>query len=88
MGIPGKTLPEPPSEFLKRHVRFSVFPWEDLAGYVENDGMEDMICFASDYPHLEGGHDMINQMYQRLAHCSPEVIEKFFVHNAAPLFPD
>ncbi len=88
MGVPGKTLPEPPSEYLKRHVRFSVFPWEDLAGYVENDGMEDVICFASDYPHLEGGHDMIAQMYNRLEHCSPDVIEKFFTRNAAPLFPD
>ncbi|MDG2003905.1 MAG: amidohydrolase family protein [Novosphingobium sp.] len=88
MGVPGKTLPQPPSEFLKRHVRFSVFPWEDLAGYVENDDMEDVICFASDYPHLEGGHDMINKMYASIAPCGPEVIEKFFVTNGAILLPD
>jgi len=46
-----------------------------------------VICFASDYPHLEGGHDMINQMYRRLEPCGPDVIEKFFTKNAAPLFP-
>jgi predicted TIM-barrel fold metal-dependent hydrolase len=88
MGVPGKTLPEPPSEFLKRHVRFSVFPWEDLASYVENDGMEDVICFASDYPHLEGGKDMINQTYQKIAPFGPDMIEKFYIRNAEPLFPD
>lgn len=86
LAVQGKRLPEQPSEYIKRHIRFSVFPWEDLAGYVA-DGMEDVICFATDYPHLEGGRDSINEMYKRLEPCGWEVMEKFFVRNAEPLFP-
>lgn len=86
-GIEGKRLPEPPSHYVKSNIRFSVFPWEDLASYVA-EGLEDVICFASDYPHLEGGKDMINVMYRKIAPCGSEVIEKFFVTNGQFLLPD
>ena len=86
-GIEGKRLPEPPSHYVKSNVRFSVFPWEDLAAYVA-EGLEDVICFASDYPHLEGGKDMIRTMYGKIAPSGPAVIEKFFVTNGQFLLPD
>lgn len=86
-GIEGKRLPEPPSHYVKSNIRFSVFPWEDLAAYVA-EGLEDVICFASDYPHLEGGKDMIQTMYGKIAPCGPAVIEKFFVTNGQFLLPD
>jgi predicted TIM-barrel fold metal-dependent hydrolase len=88
LSIPGKRLPEPPSNYLKRHVKVSVFPWEDLGMYLDRYGLEDVICFASDYPHIEGGKDMINQMYQKIAPYGPEIIEKFFAANGACLTPD
>lgn len=85
-GSVNKRLPELPSTYVKTNVRFSVFPWEDLASYVERDGLEDVICFASDYPHLEGGRDMINEMYKRIAPCGVEIVQKFFVTNGEFLF--
>lgn len=88
MSIAGKRLPEPPSAYLKRNVRVSVFPWEDLGSYLDRYGLEDVICFASDYPHLEGGKDMINAMYKKIAPFGPAMIEKFFVTNGAFLLPD
>jgi predicted TIM-barrel fold metal-dependent hydrolase len=86
-GIEGKRLPETPSQYVRSNIRFSVFPWEDLAAYVA-EGLEDVICFASDYPHLEGGKDMIQTMYGKIAPCGPAVIEKFFVTNGQFLLPD
>lgn len=87
-GVPSKRLPELPSAYLKRNVRYSVFPWEDLASYIDQFGLEDVICFASDYPHLEGGRDMIKQMYDKIAPYGDRMIEKFFVSNGEYLFPD
>ena len=88
MSVAGKRLPEPPSYYLKRNVRVSVFPWEDLGMYLDRYGLEDVICFASDYPHIEGGKDMIAQMYAKIAPYGPAVIEKFFATNGAFLTPD
>ena len=87
-GIAGKRLPEPPSAYVRRNVRFSVFPWEDLASYIQGEGLADVICFASDYPHLEGGRDMINTMYHKIAPLGSEAVEKFFVTNGQWLLPD
>jgi predicted TIM-barrel fold metal-dependent hydrolase len=87
-GAPAKRLPELPSSYLKRNVRYSVFPWEDLASYIDQFGLEDVICFASDYPHLEGGRDMITQMYEKIAPYGAEMLEKFFVTNGDFLFPN
>jgi predicted TIM-barrel fold metal-dependent hydrolase len=87
-GAPSKRLPEAPSTYLKRNVRYSVFPWEDLASYIDQFGLEDVICFASDYPHLEGGRDMITDMYRKIAPYGPQMLEKFFVTNGLFLFPE
>jgi predicted TIM-barrel fold metal-dependent hydrolase len=88
LAIASKRLPEPPSTYLKRNVRISVFPWEDLGSYIDQYGLEDVICFASDYPHLEGGRDMINQMYGKIAPYGAAMIEKFFATNGAFLLPE
>jgi predicted TIM-barrel fold metal-dependent hydrolase len=88
LGIKGKRLPEPPSTYVKSNIKVSVFPWEDLGSYIDHYGLEDVICFASDYPHIEGGKDMINQMYKKIAPYGPEIIEKFFAKNGSFLTPD
>jgi predicted TIM-barrel fold metal-dependent hydrolase len=87
LSIPGKRLPMPPSAYLKQNVRVSVFSFEDLGSYVER-GLQDVICFATDYPHIEGGRDAAKEMYHKLAPYGPEVLEKFFVTNGAFLVPD
>lgn len=86
--IQEKRLPELPSSYVKSNVRVSVFPWEDLERYVKIEGLEDIICFASDYPHLEGGRDMMNDMYRKIAACGPEVTRKFFATNGEFLVPE
>jgi hypothetical protein len=81
-------LPQLPSHYLKSNVRVSVFSFEEIDTYVERYGLQDVICFASDYPHVEGGKDMINVMYKKIARFGPATIEKFFVTNGQFLLPD
>ncbi|MEY2469413.1 MAG: hypothetical protein QOF21_2111, partial [Actinomycetota bacterium] len=49
-----KELPLMPSEYIRRQVRFTPFPFEDAAWLVEQCGPE-LFMFSTDYPHPEGG---------------------------------
>ncbi|AMK19598.1 MULTISPECIES: amidohydrolase family protein [Sphingobium] len=81
-------LAELPSSYIKSNVKVSVFSFEDIGSYIERYGLEDVICFATDYPHVEGGPDMINAMYKKVEKFGNDVVEKFFVKNGEFLFPD
>lgn len=54
-----------PSEYVKRQVKFSLFPYEDIGWLIEQAGPE-LFMFASDYPHPEGGRDPIGSFEKRL----------------------
>ena len=43
-----------PSEYIRRQVRFTPFPFEDTAWLIEQCGAE-LFMFSTDYPHPEGG---------------------------------
>ncbi len=47
-----------------------------------------MLCFSTDYPHVEGGTDPLGRFASILARHGPEVIERFFVTNGQLLLPD
>jgi len=81
-------LPLKPSEYIKRNVRISAFPWEPIDEYIRNDGLEDCYCYASDFPHVEGGTDPMGFWSKRLAPLGEETMEKFFVSNGKWLMPD
>jgi predicted TIM-barrel fold metal-dependent hydrolase len=81
-------LSEPPSFYVRRNVRVSAFQFERVDEYIETYGLEDVICYASDYPHLEGGKDPMGRFSNRLAHLGSDVTEKFFVHNGKWILPD
>ena len=43
-----------PTEYVRRQVRFTPYPTEDVGWIIANSGPE--VClFSSDYPHVEGG---------------------------------
>jgi predicted TIM-barrel fold metal-dependent hydrolase len=80
------TLPEPPSYYIRKNVRVAAFDWEPVGQYIEmyrDQGIEDVICFASDYPHHEGGYEPLQRFAESLAPLGPEIAEKFFVSNGA-----
>jgi len=75
-----------PSEFCKRQVRVSLFPYEDAGWLIEQSGAE-MFMFASDYPHPEGGRDPIGRFDATLdAAATPTADrDRFYYRNFASL---
>jgi predicted TIM-barrel fold metal-dependent hydrolase len=79
-------LPEPPSYYLRNNVRVSAFDWEPVDQYIETyreQGIEDILCFASDYPHVEGGREPLTRFANKLERLGPEIMEKFLISNGA-----
>lgn len=68
-----------PSEYVYRHLRVTAFPGEDV-GWVLRNGGEDLLMFASDYPHHEGSDDPIGR-YERSMGDLDETIKRKFYHD-------
>lgn len=80
-GLP--PLASRPSEAIRRQLRVTPFERNDVATWVERDGLAEVYAFASDYPHAEGGRDPAATFGRNLARLGPGAIERFFVANAA-----
>jgi hypothetical protein len=80
-------LPRAPSEYLSRNVRVTPFHFEAVDDYIDKYGLEDVYCYSSDYPHVEGGREPMRKFARRLERFGPDVMEKFFVTNAEFLIP-
>ena len=60
-----------PSEYVRRQIRFTPYPTEDVGWIIEQSGPE--VCmFSSDYPHVEGGRSPIERFEARLADASDD----------------
>lgn len=77
-----------PSEVVARNVRVPPFWHENLPLMVARYGLEDVYCYSTDYPHLEGSKDPIGKFRKWLDRMDPAYAQKFFVDNARWLFPD
>ncbi len=55
-----KSLSLRPSDYVRRQIRFTPFCFED-AGWLIEQGGEELFLFSSDYPHPEGGRDPIRR---------------------------
>jgi len=80
-------LPNAPSFYINRNVRVSAFDFEHVDEYIERYGIEDVYCFSSDYPHVEGGRNPMGVHAERLTRLGSKVVEKFFVTNGSWLLP-
>lgn len=80
-------LPRKPSDYIRRNVRVTGYFFEKVDEYIEQYGLKDVLCYASDYPHIEGGKDPMERFASRLEHLGPQVMEKFFVTNGQYLLP-
>jgi predicted TIM-barrel fold metal-dependent hydrolase len=74
------------SDYIRRQVRFSLFPFEDAAWLIREAG-EDLFMFASDYPHPEGSKDPIGRFAQSLEEggVSASAQDRFYSGNFADL---
>jgi hypothetical protein len=82
-----RSTPQPPSHYIRRNVRVTPYSFEDVGALITKYDLADMLCFSTDYPHLEGGKGVFNRMYKTLAHLGGRVVEKYFVTNGEWLFP-
>ena len=73
-----------PSEYLRRQVRFTPFPFEDTAWLVEQCGPE-LFMFSTDYPHPEGGRRPFEIFSDAMSTFDDTAREKFFWRNGAEL---
>src|SRR6478672_7091727 len=69
-----------PSEYVRRQVRCTPYPTEDVGWIIEQAGPE--VClFSSDYPHVEGGRRPIERFEASLADASEAIRRAFYADN-------
>jgi uncharacterized protein len=73
-----------PSEYIQRQVRFTPFPFEDVAWLIEQCG-PDLFMFSTDYPHIEGGRHPFENFGKAVAGFSQDVQDRFFAGNGRDL---
>ena len=69
-----------PSEYMRKHIKFTPFPGED-AGYLIKDAGEELFLFSSDYPHPEGTTDPIGRFERTFGEISNVARERFYSKN-------
>jgi predicted TIM-barrel fold metal-dependent hydrolase len=74
----------PPSETVRRHLKFCPFAGEPLGWIIENIGSE-LLVFGSDYPHPEGTADPIGLFEKAMPGCNPETLDRFYHRNMQEL---
>jgi predicted TIM-barrel fold metal-dependent hydrolase len=75
-----------PGEQIRAQLRFTPYPFEDVAAFVRESGPE-LYLFSSDYPHAEGGRDPIGRFEKALAGADEGVKRRFYAENFADLYP-
>jgi len=79
-----RTLSLRPSEYVRRQVRFTPYPTEDVGWIIEQAGTE--VClFSSDYPHVEGGRRPIERFERSLAGVGEQARQAFYHDNFVDL---
>ena len=73
-----------PSEYVRRHLKFTPFPGEPVGWMIDQCGPE-LFMFSSDYPHPEGGKDPLTKFEEALAETSDADQARFYAGNMAEL---
>ena len=69
-----------PSEYVRRQVRATPYPTEDVGWIIQQAGAE--VClFSSDYPHVEGGRRPIERFEASLGDAPEAVRRRFYADN-------
>jgi uncharacterized protein len=69
-----------PSEYVRRAVKFTPFPGEDV-GRMVRDGGADLFMFSSDYPHPEGTNDPKGRFERTMAGVEDDALDRFYRRN-------
>jgi predicted TIM-barrel fold metal-dependent hydrolase len=69
-----------PTEYVRRQVRFTPYPTEDVGWIVAQSGPE-VLLFSSDYPHVEGGRKPYERFEASLGDAPDAVRRAFYCDN-------
>ncbi len=75
-----ENMPLTPSEYVRRAVKFTPFPGEDV-GRMIRDGGADLFMFSSDYPHPEGTNDPLGRFQRTMAGLDDDALDRFYRRN-------
>lgn len=81
---PLRQLKDCPSDYVRRHLKFTPFPGEPVGWLIEQAGAE-LFMFSTDYPHPEGGRDPLAKFEATLTGTSVADKERFYCMNMAEL---
>ena len=73
-------LPLKASAYIRRAVKFTPFPGEDVGRMIKDAGAE-LFLFSSDYPHPEGTDDPIGRFERTFSDLTEDEKEKFYYSN-------
>jgi predicted TIM-barrel fold metal-dependent hydrolase len=76
-----------PSEYVRRHLKFTPFAGEPVGWMIEQAGAE-LFMFSTDFPHPEGGRDPIAKFEDTLTDTTDAERRRFFAGNMAELLGD
>jgi predicted TIM-barrel fold metal-dependent hydrolase len=69
-----------PSDFVRRQIRATPYPAEDVGWTIRNAG-EEVCLFSSDYPHVEGGRNPIKRFEESMVDIDETAKTKFYCDN-------
>jgi len=73
-----------PTEFVRRQMRFTPYPTEDVGWIIDQAGPE--VCmFSSDYPHVEGGRRPIERFETSMSNTPADARQAFYHDNFVDL---
>ncbi|HEX2849148.1 MAG TPA: amidohydrolase family protein [Acidimicrobiales bacterium] len=81
---PLRRLQDRPSEYVRRHLKFTPFPGEDVGWMIEQAGPE-MFMFSTDFPHPEGGKDPLAKFEEAMGDTDDDARDRFYYRNMAEL---
>jgi predicted TIM-barrel fold metal-dependent hydrolase len=81
---PLRNLECKPSDYVRRHLKFTPYPGEPVGWMIEQAGGE-LFMFSTDYPHPEGGRDPLAKFEETLTSTSHDDQTLFYSGNMTEL---
>lgn len=73
-----------PSDYVRRQVRATPYPAEDV-GWIAREAGSEIPLFSSDYPHVEGGRNPVKRFESNLATADEATWTRFYRDNFVEL---
>jgi predicted TIM-barrel fold metal-dependent hydrolase len=73
-----------PSDYVRKHLKFTPFPGEPVGWMIEQAGPE-LFMFSTDFPHPEGGRDPKAKFEDAMAGVGEADLERFYFGNMAEM---